>query len=287
MILAQDIEVIHHIISDQTYRIDIKESEKVVFYLHFHSPGVINYGAPPQFFVSGWYELNNQKHHLVGIYLPLNSMALYVSKDNKPKYIDRIEDTCLKLDTTDYKESFVFPLNNNLNRENKGIWYKGVEKIFIENIDFDNKNVYHKIYLKGGDSFKNVNRSIDISDFVIKPFGNNDIFLEDYNIEFYSSFTDNLGNLHLLLDIRNEYVIPSSLSSGGYFYLMLDKHQVIREYEYFETYNQGRYISLLDENYIHQTKQRFLVLADWSNGQIIGSFFIEHSQLTIEKKWNF
>jgi len=287
MILAQDIEVIHHVSSDQTYRIDIKEGEKAVLYLHFYSPRVINYGASPQFFVSGWYELNNQKHHLVGIYRPLNSMVLYVSKDNKPKYLDRIDDTALNLDTSDYKERFVFPLNNNLTRENKGIWYKGVEKIFIENIDFDGRNVCHKIFLKGGDSYKYVNRSIDISDFVIKPFGNNDIFLEDYNIELYSSFTDDLGNLHLLLDIRNEYVIPSSLSSGGYFYFMLDKHQVIREYEYFETYNQGRYISYIDENFIHPTKQRFLVLADWSNSQIIGSFIIEKSQLTIEKKWIF
>ena len=122
---------------------------------------------------------------------------------------------------------------------------------------------------------------------MIKPFGNNDIFLEDFNIGLYSFFTDELGNLHLLLEIRNEYVIPSSLSSGGYFYFMLDKNQVIREYEYFETYNQGKYISYIDENFIHPTKQRFLVLADWSNSQIIGSFFIKNSQLTIEKKWNF
>jgi len=287
MVLAQDIEVIYHISSDQIYRIDIKESEKAVFYLHFYSPGIVNYGELPQFFVSGWYELNNHKHNLVGTYSPLNSMALYVSKDNKPKYIDRIEDTGLNLDTTDYKEHFVFPLNNELNRENKGIWYKGVEKTFIDNIDFDSKNVCHKIFIKVGGSYKNVNRSIDISDFVIKPFGNNDIFLEDYNIELYSSFTDDLGNLHLLLEIRNEYVIPSSSGSGGYFYLMLDKHQVVRQYEYVETYNQGRYISFLDENYIHPTKQRFLVLADWSNSQIIGSFFIEHSQLTIEKSWSF
>ena len=213
-------------------------------------------------------------------------MVLYVSNDNKPMYLDRIDDTALNLDTTDYKERFIFPLNNNLTRENKGIWRKGNDKIFIENIDFDSRNVCHKIFLKGGDSFKHINRSIDISDFVIKPFGNNDIFLEDYNIELYSSFTDDLGNLHLLLNIRNEYIIPSSLSSGGYFYIMLDKQQVIREYEYFETYNQGRYISYIDENYIHPTKQRFLVLADWSNSQIIGSFFIEYSQLIIEKKWS-
>ena len=37
MILAQDIEVIHHVSSDQTYRIDIKEGEKAVLYLHFYS----------------------------------------------------------------------------------------------------------------------------------------------------------------------------------------------------------------------------------------------------------
>lgn len=288
MISAQDIEVIHYISSDQTYRIDIKEREKAVFYLHFYSPRIINYGAPSQFFVSGWYELNNQKHHLVGIYRPLNSMVLYVSKDNKsPMYLDRIENTGLNLDTTDYKERFVFPLNINLTRENIGIWHKGVEKTIIENIDFDSKNVCHKIFIKVGNSYKYLNRNIDISDFVIKPFGNNDIFLEDYNIKLYSSFSDDFGNLHLLLEIRNEYVIPSSLSSGGYFYLMLDKHLVIREYEYFETYNHGKYISYIDENYIHPTKKRFLILADWSNSQIIGSFLIEKSQLIIENKWSF
>ena len=66
---------------------------------------------------------------------------------------------------------------------------------------------------------------------------------------------------------------------------MLDKYQSIRKNNYFETYNQGKYISYIDESYIHPTKKRFLIIADWSDSQVIGSYFIENSKIQIENEW--
>ena len=98
--------------------------------------------------------------------------------------------------------------------------------------------------------------------------------LEDYNIKIHSYNSDSENNLHVLLYITNEYVIPSSLSSGGYYYIMLDKNQSISRNNYYETYNQGKYISSIDESFTHPTKKRFLIIADWLDSQIIGSFLL-------------
>ena len=101
----------------------------------------------------------------------------------------------------------------------------------------------------------------------------------------YSYNNDSLDNLHVLLFITNEYVVPSSLSSGGYYYLVFDKNQSIIRNKYFETYNQGKYISSVDESFIHPSKKRFLIIADWSDSQVIGSFIIEYSKIYIENEW--
>ena len=196
--------------------------------------------------------------------------------------IECLADKGLNLDTTKYLERFYFSLNNNIKRS---VWFDGHKEKFINKIDFDNKNVCHTVFIKLVDQAHSVNQSIDITDFVISPFGNNDILLEDYNIKIYSYHIDSAGNLHILLFITNEYVIPSSLSSGGYYYIMFDKYQSIRKNNYFETYNQGKYISSVDESFIHPTKKRFLIIADWSDSKVIGSFFIEHSKIQIENEW--
>ena len=226
------------------------------------------------------------KKNLTGIYRPFENLVLFVSKDTSQQYIDYNEDFSLTIDTAEYIETFYFPLNTISSDMKKAVWFNGSKNIAVDNIDFDKKNVYHKVFIKGGDISRYVNRSIDITDFVIKPFGDNNIFLEDYNISIHSSYTDDLENLHILLQITNEYVNPSSLSSGGYYYLMLDKNQIIRKNKYFETYNQGQYISSVDDGFIHPSKKRILILADWSDSQIIGSFFIEKSRIEIEKEWN-
>ncbi len=287
IVQGQEIEVIHHISSDQTYPIKINENESLIIYLNFYSPGITNYKALPYFFVNGWYEMdeNSEKKNLVGVYRPSNSLVLFAPMDNGPTYLDCIDDTTLNMDTTTYLERFYFPLNARSEKTNKGVWINKNQKTFINNIDFDKKNVCHRVFLKGGDLSRDVNRSIDITDFVISPFGNNDIYLEDYNIKLHSSHKDSLGNSHILLLITNEYVVPSSSSSGGYYYLMLDKYQVIRKNKYLETYNQGKYISYKDDNFSHATKQRFLVIADWSDSQIIGSFIIDKGKIETEKEW--
>ena len=66
---------------------------------------------------------------------------------------------------------------------------------------------------------------------------------------------------------------------------MFDKNQSISRTNYFETYNQGKYISYVDESFIHPTKKRFLIRSDWSDNKVIGSFFIEHSKIQIENEW--
>lgn len=281
---GQDLELIHNISSAQTYQVITEESENLTIYLDFYSPGIIDYKALPYFFVSGWYELDehSDKHNLVGIYHPFESLILFVPQDSTETRIDLISDKVLNLDTNKYLERFYFSLNDNVKRS---VWFDGHKEKLINKIDFDNKNVYHTVFVKGVSQDYSVNQSIDITDFVISPFGNNDIFLEDYNIRIYSYHIDSAGNSHILLFITNEYVIPSSLSSGGYYYLMLDKYQSIRKNNYFETYNQGKYISFIDESYIHPTKKRFLIIADWSDNQVIGSYFIENSKIQIEKEW--
>ncbi len=281
---AQDLELIHNISSSQTYQVLSEEDENLTIYLDFYSPGIIDYKVVPYFFVTGWYELDehSNKHNLVGIYHPFESLVLFVPEDSSVTRIECLADQGLNLDTTKYLERFYFSLNDNIKRS---VWFDGHKEKSINKIDFDKKNVCHTVFIKLVDQAHSVNQSIDITDFVISPFGNNDIFLEDYNIKIYSYNSDSAGNLHILLFITNEYVIPSSLSSGGYYYLMFDKDQSIRRNNYFETYNQGKYISSIDESFIHPTKKKFLIIADWSNSQIIGSFFIEHSKIQIENEW--
>ncbi len=281
---AQDLELIHNISSSQTYQVLSEEDENLTIYLDFYSPGIIDYKVVPYFFVTGWYELDehSNKHNLVGIYHPFESLVLFVPEDSSVTRIECLADQGLNLDTTKYLERFYFSLNDNIKRS---VWFDGHKEKSINKIDFDKKNVCHTVFIKLVDQAHSVNQTIDITDFVISPFGNNDILLEDYNIEIYSYNSDSAGNLHILLFITNEYVIPSSLSSGGYYYLMFDKDQSIRRNNYFETYNQGKYISSIDESFIHPTKKKFLIIADWSNSQIIGSFFIEHSKIQIENEW--
>jgi hypothetical protein len=280
---SQDLELIHNISSSQTYQVTA-EHENLTLYLDFYSPGIIDYEAVPCFFVSGWYELDthSNKHNLVGIYHPFESLVLFVTEDSVENRIDFLSDKTLNLDTNKYLERFFFSLNDNVK---KSVWFDGHKEKSINKIDFDKRNVCHSVFVKVGDQNYSVNKSIDITDFVISPFGNNDIFLEDYNIKIYSHHIDSEGNLHLLLFITNEYVIPSSLSSGGYYYLMIDRYQAILENQYFETYNQGKYISTFDESFIDPTKKRFLIIADWSDSKVIGSFFIENSKIQIENEW--
>ena len=281
---CQDLELIHNISSSQTFQVLSEEDENLTIYLDFYSPGIIDYVAVPCFFVSGWYELDthSNKHNLVGIYHPFESLVLFVTEDSVVTRLDFLSDKALNLDTNKYLERFFFSLNDNVK---KSVWFDGHKEKSINKIDFDKRNVCHSVFVKVGGQNYSVNQSIDITDFVISPFANNDILLEDYNIKIYSYHSDSAGNLHIILFITNEYVIPSSLSSGGYYYLMFDKNQSISRTNYFETYNQGKYISYVDESFIHPTKKRFLIRSDWSDNKVIGSFFIEHSKIQIENEW--
>ena len=281
---GQDLELTHNISSAQTYKVSSEEGENLTIYLDFYSPGIIDYKALPYFFVAGWYELDehSNKHNLVGIYHPFESLVLFVTEDSVVTRLDFLSDKASNLDTNKYLERFFFSLNDNVKRS---VWFDGHKEKSINKIDFDKKNVCHTVFVKTGGQNYSANQSIDITDFVISPFGNNDIFLEDFNIKIYSHHNDSEGNLHILLFITNEYVIPSSLSSGGYYYLMIDRFQTIRRNKYFETYNQGKYISTVDGSFIDSSKKRFLIIADWSESKVIGSFFIENSKIQIENEW--
>jgi hypothetical protein len=281
---GQDLELIHNMYSSQTYQVFSEEDENLTIYLDFYSPAIIDYKSVPYFFVDGWYELDkhSNKHYLVGIYHPFESLVLYVPKDSVVSHVDFLTNKVLNLDTNMYLERFYLSLNDNVKRS---VWFDGHKEKLINSVNFDKKNVCHSVSIKVVDQYHSVNHSIDITDFVISPFANNDILLEDYNIKIYSYDSDSAGNLHIILFITNEYVIPSSLSSGGYYYLMFDKGQSISRNNYFETYNQGKYISSVDESFIHPTKKRFLIIADWSDSKVIGSFFIEHSKIQIENEW--
>ena len=80
---GQDLELIHNISSAQTYQVLSEEDENLTIYLDFYSPGTIDYKAVTYFFVTGWYELDedSNKHNLVGIYHPFESLVLFVTED--------------------------------------------------------------------------------------------------------------------------------------------------------------------------------------------------------------
>ena len=128
--------------------------------------------------------------------------------------MDFQDNETLNLDTNFFLKRFILSLNND---KKKSIWFDGHKEKSIKKIDFEKNNDYHKIKIRGGNQDYYIDEPIDITDIVINPFGNNDILLEDYNIKIYSYDSDSSGNLHVLLYITNEYVIPSSLSSGGFY----------------------------------------------------------------------
>lgn len=288
---GQQLEVIHNITSDNLYKVNVEGGEKLLFYLNFSEAGVIDYSKSPTFYINGWYSINDkddnttkEKRNLTGIYSPYDYVQLYHNEKQTQKTLHPNDDNSLSLDTIEYLEKFYFPLKHNSKKISQASWEKRKEKIVIDKINFDSKSVYHKLYLKGDWPY-NQDKSIDITDFVVAPFGENDIFLEDFRVDIHNTFKDSLGNWHVLLHIINEYVVPSSLSSGGYYYIMLDDKLLITKTQYIETYNQGKYISYLDNTFSHDTKQRFIVLSDWYDSKIIGSFFINNAKIEIEKEW--
>ena len=284
---GQKIELIHHVSSDHLFSIKTEDNRDLSIYLNFsEGPGSWDYKSSPYFFVSGWYEFGNyERRNIFGIYRPFISLTAYVFNDTN--YIRKIKkQNRLKIDTTKISERFFFPSINNSTNHNEASWIKEGEKLVIENIDFDIKNINHNIYLKADNFYRSPNSSIEITDFVIAPFGDNNILnLEDFNINLYRQHQDDNGDWHILLSITNEYVVPSSASSGGIYYVSFDKYQVIRETDYIETYNQGSYISYIDDQFQHQTKERHLILDDWNTGKIIGSFIIENAKLNVEMQW--
>ena len=284
---GQKIELIHHVSSDHLFSIKTEDNRDLSIYLNFsEGPGSWDYKSSPYFFVSGWYEFGNyERRNIFGIYRPFISLTAYVFNDTN--YISKIKkQNRLKIDTTKISERFFFPSINNSTNHNEASWIKEGEKLVIENIDFDIKNINHNIYLKADNFYRSPNSSIEITDFVIDPFGDNNILnIEDFNINLYRQHLYDNGDWHILLSITNEYVVPSSASSGGFYYISFDKNQVIIETDYIQTYNQGSYISYIDDQFQHQTKERHLILDDWNTGKIIGSFIIENAKLNVEMQW--
>ena len=284
---GQKIELIHHVSSDHLFSIKTEDNRDLSIYLNFsEGPRSWDYKSSPYFFVSGWYEFSNyERRNIFGIYRPFISLTTYVFNDTN--YISQIKkQNRLKIDSTKISERFFFPSINNSTNHNEASWIKEGEKLVIENIDFDVKNINHNIYLKADNFYRSTNSSIEITDFVLAPFGDNNILnLEDFNINLYGQYQDDNGDWHILLSITNEYVVPSSASSGGFYYISFDKNQVIRETDYIQTYNQGSYISYIDDKYQHKTKERHLILDDWNTGKIIGSFIIENAKLNVEMQW--
>ena len=111
---GQDLELIHNISSAQIYQVISEEGENLTIYLDFYSPGIIDYKVLPYFYVVGWYELDeySNKHNLVGIYHPFESLVLFVPEDSIVTRIDFLSDKALNLDTNKYLERFYFSLND-------------------------------------------------------------------------------------------------------------------------------------------------------------------------------
>ena len=56
---------------------------------------------------------------------------------------------------------------------------------------------------------------------------------------------------------------------------------------YFKIYNQGRFISFIDNKYKQLLKENYLIVADWSYCHYIGSFLFKNSKITIENECRF
>ena len=112
---GQDLELIHNISSSQTYKVLSEDDENLTMHLDFYSPAIIDYKAIPYFFVAGWYLLDehSNKHNLVGIYHPFESLVLFLPEDSSVTRIDFLADKNLNLDTNKYLERFYFSLNDN------------------------------------------------------------------------------------------------------------------------------------------------------------------------------
>ena len=281
---SQTFELFHSITTERTYEVCSADDVCLTIHLNFYSPEVIDYGNTPYFFVSGWREIHDteDRHNLVGIYNPIESMVLFVPQDSHVTHIGVDSELNMNFDTTDYDERFFFSLKDN---GQHAVWSHDEKETYLNAIDFDKDNVFHTILLNTTDQLSSENQAIDLTDLVIKPFGNNDIFLEDFNVEIYSYDTDSVGNIHVILEVTNEYVIPSSQSSGGLYYILLNPFQELKSAMYLETYKQGQYISIPDQGFIHPDKKRFLVISDWSDSKTIGSFYIEKSSVEVEKEW--
>ena len=150
---------------------------------------------------------------------------LFVPQDSLITHIGLDSELNINFDTTEYNERFFFSLKEN---GPHAVWSHDEKETYLNAIDFDKDNVFHTILLNTTDQLGSENQAIDLTDLVIKPFGNNDIFLEDFNVEIYSYDTDSVGNIHVLLEVTNEYVIPSSQSSGGLYYILLDPFQELK-----------------------------------------------------------
>jgi len=285
-VYSQELKLMHYVSSDQTYHSTIESKGDISIYLHFYEPGIRDYSQLSYYYVVGWYRFTEKKAQkkIIGIYYPGESLTLYVP-ENEDQDNSFINNEGIHLDTIRHLEKFFFPLQYNSKELTEATWSNESEELLISNIDVDKKNRVHKIYLTGKDWYPYLSESIDITDFIITPFGANDIInLEDFQVDIYQYYKDSAGNWHLLLRVMNEYVTPASFSSGGYYYLEIDKTQLIREATYYETYKHGKYESVPDEKYQDKSRQRFLV-QHWSDEQVLGSYFIENATIMVEKEW--
>lgn len=280
---SQELNILHHVSSEQVYRAKIKEGGDITIYLYFYEPGIIDYKKPAYYLVAGWYqtdETDNRKN-LLGLYYPNESLKLYVPSSNNFKSIE-FNESVLGFDTTEYLECFLFPLNEKTDNSSRAYWQNHSKRIEITNIPVDERNRAHKIYLTenvGGDRLE----SIDVTDFVLAPFGENNIFIEDFYIEKVKCEKDSAGNWNLLLFLMNEYAI-SSLSSGGYFYLKVDKNKVIRQSNYVQTFRHGKFNSFPDNNFQSESKKRYLI-RNWNGEKVLGSFYIDNTSIEVEQTW--
>lgn len=282
---SQKLELRHYITTDQIYNLNVEDRGELFIYLKLYEPGIVDYSQPAYFFVSGWYQLQNDTNRtkLNGVYHPYLSLELFVPINADQDFLI-VNENGLKIDTSQFLEKFYFPLEHHKSKDKKAIWFDGLQDWNISNIDIDNKNRIHKIYLITNKH--NLNDAvIDITDFIVSPFGKNNIHLEDFQPEIYQQYTDHLGNTHVLLFIMNEYVTMASLSSGGFFYLNIDDNKIIRETAYFETYNHNKYEFVLDDSLVVKSKKQFLIIDRFNAKNILGSFFIEKAKFEIINNW--
>jgi hypothetical protein len=283
-----ELEVFHFVTPNQTYETTIDGKGEITLFLNFADEWYDNndFRLAPSHHVTGWYRLKGEqvKKVLVGRYQPEEYLTLYVLNQKDASTFNSSEDSLPAYDKK-YVEKFHFPLVHPSQNKGAGdaVWSDGKVVLTVKEIDVQHKNRAHTVMLTPSSGYTDFS-ALDITQVVTEPFGSTCSDLKEFSVVLTDAHEDEEGNIFLLLQIINEYLIPASASSGGLCFLVLDKHFSLLNYHYVETYNLGNYECVPEEQSIPSSRQRFFVKS-WTDDEVFGSFIIENAKFELEKEW--